>query len=118
MFNRLERNRLDCNIAFFSDVKKFDYLQLDFSATSFSRFALMQSSRLRSSLYMKRKIIGFEQDENDDWRAKLECRHFQHVRHNPPLMRREWVLSVESRREKIGAMLHCKKCDEGKPADF
>ncbi len=33
---------------------------------------------------MKRKIAVFEMDEHGDWRAALECGHFQHVRHNPP----------------------------------
>lgn len=61
---------------------------------------------------MKRKIVGFEQDENGDPRAALDCGHFQHVRHNPPLVSREWVLSESGRREKLGAELDCKKCDE------
>lgn len=34
---------------------------------------------------MKRQIAAFEMDEHGDWRAALECGHFQHVRHNPPL---------------------------------
>jgi hypothetical protein len=67
---------------------------------------------------MKRKIIGFNQDDESDWRAKLECRHYQHVRHRPPLISREWVLREEGRREKLGAELECKKCDEEKPKDF
>ncbi|CAN5563268.1 hypothetical protein BH10ACI1_BH10ACI1_11220 [soil metagenome] len=67
---------------------------------------------------MKRKIIGFSKDDEGDWRAKLECGHLQHVRHKPPLISREWVLSETGRAEKIGAQLDCKKCDEEKPADF
>jgi hypothetical protein len=60
---------------------------------------------------MKRKIINFDQDEAGDWRAELDCGHFQHVRHKPPLMIRQWVLTEAGRRKKIGAELECKKCD-------
>ncbi len=67
---------------------------------------------------MKRKIIGYNKDEESDWRAKLECGHLQHVRHKPPLISREWVLSEAGRRDKLGAELNCKKCDEGKLKDF
>ncbi len=67
---------------------------------------------------MKQKIVGYNKDEENDWRAKLECGHFQHVRHKPPLISREWVLSEVGRKEKLGAELNCKKCDEGKPRDF
>ena len=61
---------------------------------------------------MKRKIIGFDRDTEGDWRAELDCGHFQHVRHKPPLATREWVLSDEGRRGKLGVELDCKKCDE------
>jgi len=67
---------------------------------------------------MKRKITGFDKDDEGDWRAMLECRHYQHVRHKPPLVTREWVLSEAGRSEKIGAELECKKCDENEPEDF
>ena len=63
---------------------------------------------------MKRKIINFDKDNENNWRAELVCGHFQHVRHNPPLVVREWVLSETGRREKFGAELECKKCDEEK----
>lgn len=61
---------------------------------------------------MKRKIIGFHQDEESHWVADLECKHTQHVRHNPPLISRLWVTTFEGRRERIGAELDCRKCDE------
>jgi hypothetical protein len=61
---------------------------------------------------MKQKIVGFGRDEENHWRAELACGHFQHVRHNPPLASREWVLTEAGRREKIGVELECKKCDE------
>lgn len=67
---------------------------------------------------MKQKITGFTQDGEGDWRAALECGHFQHVRHKPPLVSREWVLTEEGRREKLGAQLDCKKCGEDMPRDF
>jgi Protein of unknown function (DUF3565) len=61
---------------------------------------------------MKRKIVGFDKDEENDWRAELDCGHLQHVRHIPPLISREWVLTEAGRQEKLGAELDCKKCDE------
>ncbi len=61
---------------------------------------------------MKRKIIGFDKDEAGDWRAELDCGHFQHVRHKPPLVAREWVLTEKGRESRIGLELDCKKCDE------
>lgn len=67
---------------------------------------------------MKRKIEGFDRDSDDDWRARLECRHYQHVRHKPPLITREWILSDEGRQSRLGQELECRKCDEGAPEDF
>jgi hypothetical protein len=61
---------------------------------------------------VKRKIIGFHQDENRDWVADLECGHGQHVRHNPPWTTRPWVLIPEGRQSRLGLTLECKKCDE------
>jgi hypothetical protein len=67
---------------------------------------------------VKRKIINFNQDEENYWRAELECGHLQHMRHKPPLVVREWVLTDEGRKAKIGAELDCKKCDDARGADF
>ena len=64
---------------------------------------------------MERTIIGFDQDELGDWRAILDCGHRQHVRHNPPLVNRPWVLTAEGRGRFLGAALNCKACDEGEP---
>ena len=64
---------------------------------------------------MERTIIGFDQDELGDWRAILACGHRQHVRHNPPLVNRPWVLTEEGRGRFLGAVLACKACDEGEP---
>jgi hypothetical protein len=67
---------------------------------------------------VKRTVTGFELDDEGHWRAKLECRHYQHVRHQPPLRVREWTLTEEGRASRIGQPLECKKYDEGQPADF
>jgi len=61
---------------------------------------------------MKQRIIGYEKDEEGYWRAELECGHFQHVRHNPPLVTRDWVLTEEGRASRLGCELNCKRCDE------
>ena len=61
---------------------------------------------------MKQRITAFEKDDEGDWRAALECGHFQHVRHDPPLRTRSWVLTEEGRASRIGLELECKRCDE------
>lgn len=61
---------------------------------------------------MKQKIIGFDQDEAGDWRAILACGHRQHIRHNPPLAERPWVLTESGRERFLGHELDCKLCDE------
>lgn len=66
---------------------------------------------------MKRRIAGFHRDAEEHWVAELECGHNQHVRHNPPWTRRDWVTSAEGRAEAIGRSLDCAKCDEGAPRD-
>lgn len=60
---------------------------------------------------MKRRIIGFHQDENGDWVADLECGHTRHVRHNPPWDNRPWVVTPEGREKFLGHELLCKKCE-------
>jgi hypothetical protein len=66
---------------------------------------------------MKQKITGFELDDENHWRAILECDHRQHVRHDPPLRVREWVTTEEGRLQKIGVELDCRKCDEEEAED-
>ncbi len=61
---------------------------------------------------MQRKIVGFQQDEVGDWVAQLACGHGQHVRHDPPLSNRPWVLTEEGRQRFIGFELNCVLCDE------
>ena len=67
---------------------------------------------------MEQTIVSFDLDPDGDWRAALECGHYQHVRHDPPLISRDWVTNENGRAAKIGHVLECKKCDEAKPADF
>lgn len=60
---------------------------------------------------MLREITGFYNDEKGDWVAALNCCHGQHVRHNPPFMRRPWVVTEDGRRSRIGATVDCLKCN-------
>lgn len=66
---------------------------------------------------MKQKITGFDQDDENHWRAILECGHRQHLRHDPPLTIREWVLSEAGRASRTGYELDCKRCDEEPAAE-
>lgn len=66
---------------------------------------------------MKQPICGYHLDDEKHWVAELHCGHFQHVRHDPPLITREWVLNKQGRESMIGFELDCKKCDEGDPRD-
>jgi hypothetical protein len=66
---------------------------------------------------MEQPIIGFHQDDENHWVAELHCGHFQHVRHNPPLVSRPWVLTQEGRNSRLGIRLKCKKLDLGAPPD-
>ncbi|WP_038249384.1 DUF3565 domain-containing protein [Ghiorsea bivora] len=60
---------------------------------------------------MKRKIVGYHQDEKDDWVADLDCFHGQHVRHEPLFFNRPWSATAEGRKSKLGEILDCKRCD-------
>lgn len=60
---------------------------------------------------MQRPILSFGEDDERHWRALLECGHRQHVRHDPPLVSRPWVLTEAGRAARIGQMLECLKCD-------
>jgi hypothetical protein len=61
---------------------------------------------------MNQPITGYHQDEYGDWVADLACGHGQHVRHQPPMTNRPWVLIEAGRRQHLGEMLNCKKCEE------
>ncbi|MFT5113471.1 MAG: hypothetical protein ACI8P9_002802 [Parasphingorhabdus sp.] len=67
---------------------------------------------------MKRPIVGYHQDEESHWVAKLECGHNQHVRHSPPFINRPWVLTAPSRQAMKGTELNCKKCDISAARDW
>ncbi|MBX3282217.1 MAG: DUF3565 domain-containing protein [Acidobacteria bacterium] len=67
---------------------------------------------------MNQRVNGFELDDEGHWMAKLDCGHYQHVRHDPPLRVREWVLTTEGRSSRIGQELNCRKCDDNQPRDF
>jgi hypothetical protein len=60
---------------------------------------------------VKRKIVNFDTDDEGHWRARLECGHYQHLRHRPPLESRPWILDESERVSRIGAELNCVKCD-------
>lgn len=65
----------------------------------------------------KREIIGYHLDLENHWVAELVCGHFQHVRHEPPLTTRPWVLTELGRKLMLGYQLDCKKCDRDEPKD-
>jgi len=67
---------------------------------------------------MKQSIVGYHQDDEGDWVARLSCGHNQHVRHNPPWQNRPWVISESGREQHLGQMLECKKCDTGAQRDW
>jgi hypothetical protein len=64
-----------------------------------------------------RPIIGYHQDDHGHWVAQLSCSHNQHVRHDPPMVHRDWVRTEAGRQSMIGFELPCKKCVEGAAAD-
>jgi Protein of unknown function (DUF3565) len=49
--------------------------------------------------------------EEAHWLAQLACGHFHHVRYNPPMVQRPWVLTKESRDLFLGHKFVNKKCD-------
>ena len=67
---------------------------------------------------MKQPIAGYHRDEQDHWVAELACGHYQHVRHDPPLVSRRWVTTRRGRAAMLGYQLECKKCEEDAPADY
>lgn len=61
---------------------------------------------------MDQPITGFHKDREGHWVAELVCGHGQHVRHDPPWMIREWVISEEGRASRLNTNLNCVRCDE------
>lgn len=66
---------------------------------------------------MKQPIVDYHTDDEGHWVAQLACGHNQHVRHDPPWMVREWLLSKGDRERMLGQLLDCKKCDVDAPRD-
>jgi tellurite methyltransferase len=66
---------------------------------------------------MLRRCVGFHADEVSDWVAELDCRHGQHVRHDPPFQERPWVLTDAGRAERIGSAFECPSCDRAELPD-
>lgn len=66
---------------------------------------------------MDRRITGYHTDDEGHWVARLDCGHNQHVRHDPPWQNRPWVVTPEGRAQHLGAVLACRKCDQGAPPD-
>src|SRR4029450_12174436 len=66
--------------------------------------------RTHHTLCLDRRIIGFNQDDEKDCVAELECGHNQHVRHNPPWTNRPYVTTPEGRATMIGRVLACRQC--------
>ena len=62
-------------------------------------------------LRMLQPIVSFDQDDDGHWRALLACGHRQHVRHQPPLVARPWVLTAEGRHSRVGQVLECARCE-------
>ena len=60
---------------------------------------------------MQQAIIGFHLDAEQQWVADLACGHGQPVRHTPPWQNRPWVMTEQGRKEKLGMLLDCKKCE-------
>jgi len=67
---------------------------------------------------VKSAIADYHKDEENHWVARLNCGHFQHVRHNPPWTNRPWVITLEGRQSMLGQELSCKKCDAGAEPDY
>jgi hypothetical protein len=63
----------------------------------------------------ERAITGFRVDDEGHWAAELACGHRQHVRHEPPLQSRPWVLTAEGRASRLGTTLRCMRCLDGEP---
>lgn len=62
-------------------------------------------------------ITGYHLDDESHWVAQLSCGHNQHVRHDPPMVQRDWVRSSDGRNAMLGFKLNCLKCIDGAPAD-
>lgn len=55
-------------------------------------------------------ITAYHQDEDGQWVAELECGHHRHVRHDPPMQSRPWVLTEKGRAQHMGTPIPCWLC--------
>ena len=76
-----------------------------------------QTSGQETESQIKQPIVSYHQDEQHHWVAELACGHYQHVRHQPPLVERAWVLTEAGRKSMLGLELNCVKCVEGTDKD-
>ncbi len=62
---------------------------------------------------MQRAMVSYRRDpeDNDAWVAVLDCWHGRHLRHEPPLRERSWVLDPAERTARLGTLVDCLKCD-------
>lgn len=65
----------------------------------------------------EQSMVAYHTDDENHWVAELACGHFQHVRHDPPMVTRPWVLTEDGRNSMLGYKLNCKKCDRNEPKD-
>ena len=47
-------------------------------------------------------MVAYHTDDENHWVAELACGHFQHVRHDPPMITRPWVLTEDGRNSMLG----------------
>lgn len=62
---------------------------------------------------MQQSIVSFHKDDKDHWIAEIECGHFQHMRHNPPIVIFLWVLSEQGRESMLRYKLEYNNFEEG-----
>ena len=85
--------------------------QLRYGSMGFAPNTIKRPIYISTRVFSEQPIVWFQKDEEDHWVAQLACGHFQHVRHNPPMVERPWVLTEEGRDSFLGHKLLCKKCD-------
>jgi hypothetical protein len=61
---------------------------------------------------MQRAVVGFDQDDEGHWVARLACGHGRHVRDDPPWTVRAWVRTEAGRAQRLGTMMECTRCEE------
>jgi hypothetical protein len=64
-----------------------------------------------------KQITGYHLDDEGHWVAQLAWGHNQHVRRDPPMVHRQWVLSEDGRDTMLGFELNCLKCVDDAPTD-